>query len=122
MDPGQVGNVVGTVGWEDITGVDGGTGTNCVAHFKTQYEGYLGLWAPVLPKHYISTVAVADASTKLYAQTNIAAGVYSGPYMPTNWAAGAEIDFVPTPSSGRPSRRPRHRSTPWSTRSTKRHG
>jgi peptide/nickel transport system substrate-binding protein len=95
MDPGQVGNVVGTVGWEDITGVDGGTGTNCVAHFKTQYEGYLGLWAPVLPKHYISTVAVADASTKLYAQTNIAAGVYSGPYMPTNWAAGAEIDFVP---------------------------
>ncbi len=97
MDKGQVGNVQGTLGWENITGVDGGTGTSCVAHFSKVYEAYLGLWAPLLPKHYISTVSVADASSKLYAPKDLTSGVYSGPYMPTKWAAGAEIDYVPNP-------------------------
>ena len=102
-DPGQVGNVQGTIGWQNISGVDGGTGTNCVAHFTkipkggntAVYEGYLGLWTPLLPKHYLQTVAVADAPTKLYTQASPQTGVYSGPYIPTKWAAGAEIDYVP---------------------------
>jgi len=97
MDPSQVGNVQGTLGWNLITGVDGGSGTSCVAHFSKVYEAYLGLWAPLLPKHYISTVSAADASSKLYAPKDLASGVYSGPYMPTKWAAGAEIDYVPNP-------------------------
>ena len=97
MDAAQVGNIQGTNGWSLITGVDGGTGTNCVAHFKSQFEPYLGLWTPVLPKHYLQTVSVADAPTKLYTQKNLPAGVYSGPYMPTTWASGAEIDMVPNP-------------------------
>jgi ABC-type transport system substrate-binding protein len=95
MDKGQVGNIQGTVGWENITGVDGGTTSNCVAHFSKQYEYYLGLWSPVLPKHYLSTASVADAATKLYTQKDPSSGVYSGPYMPTAWASGAEIDYVP---------------------------
>lgn len=103
MDAGQVGNIQGHVGWENISGVDGGTGTNCVAHFTkipaggttAVYEGYLGLWTPLLPKHYLQTVSVADANPKLYTQAAPASGVYSGPYMPTHWATGAEIDFVP---------------------------
>ncbi|MGD0248852.1 MAG: peptide ABC transporter substrate-binding protein [Candidatus Limnocylindrales bacterium] len=97
MDAGQVGNIQGHLGWEDITSVDGGSGTTCVVHFAKQYEGYLGLWSPLLPKHYLQTVSVADAGTKLYAANNLKAGVYSGPYMPTSWAAGAEIDYVPNP-------------------------
>jgi peptide/nickel transport system substrate-binding protein len=105
MDPTQVGNIQGQVGWQNISGVDGGTGTNCVAHFTNipkgattaVYEGYLGLWAPLLPKHYLQTVSVADAFTKLYTQAAPQNGVYSGPYMPTKWAAGAEIDYVPNP-------------------------
>jgi ABC-type transport system substrate-binding protein len=95
MDKGQVGNIQGTTGWEDVTGVDGGTGSACVAHFSKQYEAYLGLWTPLLPKHYLNTVSVADAPTKLYSQKDPASGVYSGPYMPSTWAAGAEIDLVP---------------------------
>ena len=97
MDPGQVGNVQGHLGWENITKVDGGTGTNCVAHFNKVYEAYLGLWTPLLPKHYLSTVSAADSSSKLYTQKDLASGVYSGPYMPTKWAAGAEIDYIPNP-------------------------
>jgi ABC-type transport system substrate-binding protein len=83
MSPDQVGNVFGTYGWGDITSVDGGTGSSCVAHFKKQFGGYLGLWSPLLPSHYTKTVPVADAWTKLYPTTDIASGVYSGPYMPT---------------------------------------
>jgi peptide/nickel transport system substrate-binding protein len=105
MDPAQAGNIQGTLGWENISGVDGGTGTNCVAHFTkipaggttAVYESYLSLWTPLLPKHYLQTVAVADAGTKLYTQKSPETGVYSGPYMPTKWAAGAEIDYVPNP-------------------------
>jgi peptide/nickel transport system substrate-binding protein len=105
MDAGQQGNIQGHLGWENISGVDGGTGDKCVAHFtkipegKTTavYEGYLGLWTPLLPAHYLKTVSVADAGTKLYAQNDLKSGVYSGPYMPTSWTAGAEIDYVPNP-------------------------
>ena len=108
MDAGQVGNVQGQLGWENISGVDGGTGSNCVAHFTKMpksipgattavYEGYLGLWAPLLPKHYLQTVSVADAPNKLYTQTDLKSGVYSGPYIPTKWASGAEIDYIPNP-------------------------
>ena len=97
MDKTQVGNIQGTLGWEDIASVDGGTTTNCVAHFSKVYEGYFGLWSPLLPKHYIQTVAVADATNKLYMAASLGTGVYSGPYMPTKWAAGAEIDYVPNP-------------------------
>jgi len=93
MDPGQAGNIQGHLGWEDITGVDGGTTTSCTAHFSKPYEGYLGLWSPLLPAHYLKTVSVADATTKLYAQKDLKSGVYSGPYIPATWTAGAEIDY-----------------------------
>ena len=95
MDPGQVGNLQGTLGWELITSVDGGTGTNCVAHFSKLYEAYLGLWTPLLPSHYLKTSSVADANKNLYKQTDLTKGVYSGPYIPTTWASGAQINYVP---------------------------
>jgi peptide/nickel transport system substrate-binding protein len=58
----------GTVGWQDVTGVDGGIGSNCVMHFGKVYEGYLNLisqLSPLLPAHYITTTPVKTAATKL---------------------------------------------------------
>ena len=94
MDPANTGLAGGTIGWEDVTGVDGGTGTNCVMHFKNTYEGYLSLVAPLLPAKYISTVPVKDATTKLYPLDNLVSGVYSGSYIPYASKADAEIDLV----------------------------
>ena len=95
MDPANTGLAGGTTGWEDITGVDGDTGTNCVIHFGKVYEGYLSLVSPVLPAHYITTISVADAPTKLYPLTNLKSGVYSGAYIPTDARADAQITLVP---------------------------
>src|SRR5664280_45061 len=38
MDPANTGLAGGTTGWEDISGIDGGTGTTCVMHFSKVYE------------------------------------------------------------------------------------
>jgi len=95
MDKDQAGLVGGTVGWEDITSIDGAGTTSCVIHFGKIYEGYLTLVDPVLPAHYISTVPVKDAPTKLYPLTNITSGVYSGPYIPTEVKTNAQITFAP---------------------------
>jgi peptide/nickel transport system substrate-binding protein len=100
MDDAQVGNVQGKTGWEDIASIDGGTTTSCVVHFSKVFEQYLGLWAPLLPSHYLKTAAVAEAQDKLYTHgkpEDVAKGVYSGPYMPTSWLAGTQIDYVPNP-------------------------
>jgi peptide/nickel transport system substrate-binding protein len=100
LDKDQVGLITGKAGWEDITGVDGGTGTNCVVHFKKVYEQYLSLWAPLLPKHYLQTTTVKKAQTTLYTHAkadDVAKGVYSGPYMPVSWTAGSQLDYKPNP-------------------------
>lgn len=97
MSSDQVGNIQGKLGWEDMASVDGGTGTTCVAHFNKVFEAYLGLWTPLLPKHYISTSSITDAQKNLYLQADPSKGVYSGPYMPTKWAAGAQIEYKPNP-------------------------
>jgi peptide/nickel transport system substrate-binding protein len=92
--------VRGTVGWQDISGIDGGTGTTCVIHYSKVYEGYLSLMSPVLPAHYISTVAVQDAPTKLYPLSRLSSGVYSGPYIPVSASAKApaQITLMPNPN------------------------
>ncbi len=97
MDPSNSSLAGGTAGWEDITGIDGGTGTKCVIHFSRVYEGYLGLVAAVLPAHYITTVPVKDAPGKLYPINNPGAGVYSGPYIPTATKPRAQVTLVPNP-------------------------
>ncbi len=98
MDKDQVGLTGGTIGWENITGIDGAGTTTCTIHFNQVYEGYLGLIDPVLPAHYISTVSVADAPKKLYSFDNVTAGVYSGPYMPTEVKTNAQITYAPNPN------------------------
>ena len=97
MEPPQRDIGVPSVGWEDITAVDGGTGSSCVAHFARQSVGYLGLWSPLLPSHYVMNVQVGEAMLKVYSPAEVEHGVYSGPYMPMRWVDGQEIDYVPNP-------------------------
>lgn len=98
MDPAQTALVGGTTGWEDITSVDTSSDTDCLVTFKSVYEGYLGLFSPLLPAHYITTIPVADAATKLYPLTDLASGVYSGPYIPTEYRAGAQLNYTANPN------------------------
>ncbi len=98
MDPGNVGLYGGTTGWEDIESIDGAGSTTCVMHFKKIYEGYLLLVAALYPKHYIDTVPIKDAPTKLYPMTaDITKAVFNGPYMPTEIKNQAQITEVPNP-------------------------
>jgi peptide/nickel transport system substrate-binding protein len=94
MDPDNTGLAGGTIGWEDITGIDGGSGTTCVMHFGKVYEGYLYLVAPLLPAKYIQSVPVKDAPTKLYPLGDLKSGVYDGPYIPTEAQADAQLTTV----------------------------
>jgi peptide/nickel transport system substrate-binding protein len=98
LDPaqGDLGNVQGTQGYEDIGSIDGAGTTTCTVHFKKVYEPFLGLWSPLLPAHYLKTSAkVADVTKNLYVDTKLTDGVYSGPYIPTAWAHDAQINYVP---------------------------
>jgi len=97
MDKANTGLAGGTIGWEDITGITGGTGTTCVMSFGKVYEGYLYLVAPLLPAKYISSISAADAPTKLYPLSNLKSGVYDGPYMPTDLATDSQITTVSNP-------------------------
>ena len=94
MDPANTGLAGGTIGWEDISGITGGTGTTCVMSFKKVYEGYLYLVAPLLPAKYIKSISVADAPTKLYPLSNLKSGVYDGPYIPTDLATDSQVTTV----------------------------
>jgi peptide/nickel transport system substrate-binding protein len=94
MDSANTGLAGGTTGWEDISGIDGGSGTTCVMHFSKVYEGYLYLVAPLLPATYIQSVSVADAPTKLYPLGNLKSGVYDGPYIPTDAASDSQVTTV----------------------------
>ncbi len=92
---GDLGNVQGTTGYEDITSIDGAGTSTCVVHFGKVFEQYLGLWGPLLPAHYLKTVPIADSIKKLYVDTKLTDGVYSGPYIPTAWSHDAQINYVP---------------------------
>jgi len=96
-DPANSGLSGSPAGWEDVTGVDGGSGTSCVMHFGRVYEGYLDLVSPLFPAHYITTIPVKDAATKLYPMNNLSSGVYSGPYIPASVTGHATIVLKPNP-------------------------
>jgi peptide/nickel transport system substrate-binding protein len=98
MDPTNTGLAAGVTGWEDIESVEARSDTDCVVHFSRVYEGYLVLFAPVLPKHYIESVPVVDAVTQLYPLGDVTKGVYSGPYIPVEVRTDAQITFSPNPN------------------------
>ncbi|HEX7491966.1 MAG TPA: ABC transporter substrate-binding protein [Candidatus Limnocylindrales bacterium] len=97
LDKDNHGLAEGTIGWQDVSGVDGGAGIDCVMHFSKIYEGYLSLVSPLLPAHYITTVPVKDAQSKLFPMSNLGSGVYSGPYIPVSVEANAKINLKPNP-------------------------
>jgi len=97
MNKDNAGLSSGTVGWQDVTGVDGGGGTTCVMHFGKIYEGYLTLVSPVLPARYLTTIPVKSARTKLYNMSDLSRAVFSGPYIPTAITAHSSITLKPNP-------------------------
>lgn len=97
MNKDNSGLALGTVGWQDVTGVDGGAGTDCVMHFGKLYEGYLTLVSPLLPAHYITAIPVKVAQSKLYPMGDLAGGIYSGPYIPVSATPHASITLKPNP-------------------------
>lgn len=94
MDPAQSGLAGGITGFEDIDSVTDKGGGQCDVHFKNIYEGYLGLFYFVMPAKYIKSVPVADAPTKLYPLNDLASGVYDGPYIPTKYTTGAQLEYA----------------------------
>ena len=102
MDKDQAGLYGGTTGFDQITAIDGGTGTDCVTHFKGIYGAYVTLFSnqtPVLPKHYISKFSVKDAPKKLYPLSDPTSGVYSGPFIPQAIDPAAQITYIPNPNA-----------------------
>ncbi len=97
INPQNTGLANGTAGWQDVTGVDGGAGTDCVMHFSRVYEAYLSLVDPLLPAAYLAKVPVAQARTKLYPMDDPGSGVYSGPYLPVSVVSRSKITFKPNP-------------------------
>jgi peptide/nickel transport system substrate-binding protein len=97
MNKDNSGLAEGTVGWQDVTGVDGGGGNICVMHFNKVYEGYLTLVSPLLPARYLTVIPVKSAKTKLYPITDLVHGVYSGPYIPSSVTPYASITLKPNP-------------------------
>ena len=98
MDPAQVGLTAGTVGFEDIESIEDAGNGKCIVHFSKFFAGYIGLpGSPLFPKHYLESVPVAEASSKLYPLADVASGVYSGPYIPTEYVAGAQLTYGPNP-------------------------
>jgi len=59
MDKANTGLAGGTTGYEDISKIDCPDASTIVEHFSKVYESYLLLGTP-LPKHYLSTIPIAD--------------------------------------------------------------
>ena len=104
MDPANTGLAGGTIGWEDITGIDGGTGTTCVMHFSKVYEGYLYLVAPLLPANYItSSLRSRMRRPSCIRWTTSSPASTSGPYIPTEAARPTRRSRPSPTASGPPS-------------------
>jgi peptide/nickel transport system substrate-binding protein len=94
IDKDNVGLYGGTVGWEDIDAIDCPDPTTVVIGWKRIYEGYLGLFFAILPKHYLEPIAVKDAPTKAYIAADMAKVPVSGPYKFDSVTAGQEVRMV----------------------------
>ena len=94
IDEDNVGLYGGTVGWEDIDAVDCPDPTTVVIQWKRIYEGYLGLFFAILPKHYLEPIPVAEAPTKGYVAADLASVPVSGPYKFDSVTAGQEVRMV----------------------------
>ena len=99
IDPDNTGLAGGVTGWEDIESIEGGTGTDCVMHFAKIYEGYLGLVAPLLPKHYIEDRPRTRRPSCTRSPTSRRAST-AARCMPVKYAAGAQLEYDLNPNYG----------------------
>ena len=113
MDPDNVGVI--TSGFEDITAWDCPSATDMVLHFKNVFEGYITMVvAPPLPRHYLSTIPVADqVKGEGFRPDEIASCPTSGAFKFESVTPGAELRLAAT----RTTRAGRPASPPTSTRS-----
>jgi peptide/nickel transport system substrate-binding protein len=98
-DPKQSGCSSCSVGYPDIDRIDvSSDGLTANIHFKDLFAGWLGwLTSPILPQHYMSKIAVADAAKQSYPDTSaIKNAVFSGPFVITN-ASPTEVDYDRNP-------------------------
>jgi peptide/nickel transport system substrate-binding protein len=99
-DKAQSGCTTCAVGYPDISAIDvSSDGLTATIHFKDLFAGWLGLLTnPILPRHYMSTIAVADASRlSMPLSSDIKKVPWSGPFMITN-ASSSEIDYDRNPN------------------------
>lgn len=99
-DKSQSGCTLCAQGYPDISAIDvSSDGLTATIHFKDLYAGWLGwLTNAILPKHYMSTIAVTDASKlSMPVSSDIAKVPWSGPFMITN-ASSTEIDYDRNPN------------------------
>ena len=89
MDPTNVGVVLS--GWEDITAIDCPSDTDMIMHFKNVFSGYMNLGTP-LPRHYLSTIPVADQVKGVgWGVNDIAKMPVSGPFKYESVTPQAEV-------------------------------
>lgn len=60
MDKDNTGLYGGTSGYEDVTKFEVVSPTEFTLHFGKIYEGYLTMYSPPLPKHYLSGISIKD--------------------------------------------------------------
>lgn len=94
IDPDNTGLYGGTVGWEDIASVECPDAQTVVVNWDAIYEGYLTLFAAILPKHYLETIPVAEAATKAYLGADMPNVPVSGPFKFESVTPGQEIRMV----------------------------
>jgi peptide/nickel transport system substrate-binding protein len=94
MDPQNTGLFGGTAGWEDISAVDCPDATTIVEHFKNVFESYLLLGTP-LPKHYLSSIPMADqVKGKGFQPADLPKVPTSGAFKFQSVTAGQELRLV----------------------------
>lgn len=94
MDPANVGLAGGTVGYEEITKIDCPSPTSIVEHFKSIYEGYIGISTP-LAKHYLKDIPMADQVKGAgYAPADMPKVPVSGAFKFESVTSGQEVRLV----------------------------
>ncbi len=95
MDKGNTGLVAGTSGYEDVTKFECTDPQTIVLHFGKIYEGYLGMYAVPLPKHYMSPISIKDhVAHKGYTAADMPKVPVSGPFKFESVTPGTEVRLV----------------------------
>lgn len=97
LDPGNVGVI--TSGYEDISAFDCPSDTEMVQHWKAIYSSYLTVQVAPLPRHYLSTIPIADQVAGAgFRPTDIAKLPVSGAFAFGTVTPGQDLRMVKNPN------------------------